>query len=157
MSRYVLALDARLTACARRTQVGMAAAWYAFIFFLSAAPGTDVDSTAWALGLLSLEGLNALFRLSAHVGVFGIMAVLVYLALRGDLEWGPRSYWVTVAVTGLLGLGDEIHQGFVPLRHFRPFDAAVDAIGGAAVLLVVAWALQAARKRALPRGGAGAC
>lgn len=118
----------------------LAIGWFVFISLLSHVPGTDVESTRSYLELLSLGGLNVLARMAAHSGVFGLQAVLVYVALDGTFQPNRRVFLAAAAITAALGLIDELHQHFVPLRHGRLADASVDAIGGAALLALALWA-----------------
>lgn len=109
--------------------------WYALIWLLSQAPGTDTDSSAQLLDLVSLASFNGLARMLAHMTVFGLLALLIYRAVsRG--RWLPRARWVagTLALTALAAALDEIHQSFVPLRHGRPIDVVIDMIGAMLVL-----------------------
>ncbi len=66
----------------RRVWWAIAAAWYGLIFGLSAAPGLDAVSTESLLDLIALGDLNGLMRLTAHMSLFGVLAVWLYLALR---------------------------------------------------------------------------
>jgi VanZ family protein len=123
---------------------------------LSQLPGTDVDSTQAALARLDLGDLNSLARLGAHFGLFGVLALLVLGAMMATSRAGPglRLTTVTAALglTLVLGVADEVHQHFVPKRHFRWFDAAVDGAGAATALsaaLAVDW------MRRVPRPGGG--
>jgi VanZ family protein len=106
----------------------LALAWYAVIFTLSQSPGADADSTYEALSWISLQDLNTLFRFMAHMSVFGVEGLLVYGALA-TLDRSVRTMVAAAAITALLGLGDEFHQSFVPLRHFRLFDVGLDTLG----------------------------
>ncbi len=58
------------------------ASWYGLVFMLSAAPGLDATSTENLLDIIALGDLNGLVRLSAHMGLFGALAVWIYLAIR---------------------------------------------------------------------------
>lgn len=111
--------------------------WFLFVSVLSHVPGTDVDATRSYLELLSLGELNVLARIAAHASVFGLEAVLIYVALGGSFAPSRQTYLSAVAGTAVLGLVDEVHQHFVPLRHGRLVDAGVDAVGGAIVLALV--------------------
>jgi VanZ family protein len=141
---------ARLPAGARWA---LALGWYGFVSLLSHAPGTDVESTQGLLELLRLGDLNTLFRIAAHVAVFGVQAVLLYLALNGDLRASARPAAAAIALTALLGAGDELHQHFVPLRHGRWQDAALDAVGGAVTLLLALGIARRAHRRLPGRPG----
>jgi VanZ family protein len=130
------ALERFLSRRSRRSLWLGAIAWYAVIFTLSSLPGASGESTAELLSLFSLEGLNATLRLLAHAGVFGILAILLYAALRGGLAFEGRRFWLVILLCGLLGLSDELHQLFVPLRSFRWIDVIADTAGGALALLL---------------------
>ena len=65
-----------------------------------------------------------------HAALFGILAALLYRALRGERRWRPAvaggvAFLLTVAYGGL----DEFHQWFVPGRHVDPWDLAADGFG----------------------------
>jgi VanZ family protein len=71
-------------------------------------------------------------RKGAHVAVFGILAILVQLALR------KRSNAVLLAwfVATLCGAADEFHQTLVPNRTPSIIDIGIDSLGAAAALLL---------------------
>ena len=124
----------------RGARIGAAVSWYAVIFLLSHSTGTDADSTAQALGWLSLQDFNTLIRLAAHLVVFGIQGALVFGAMG---PFGARGI-VPLAIAALLitaglAVGDEAHQGVVPGRHFRWIDVATDAVGAAVAVGLLAW------------------
>jgi VanZ family protein len=58
-----------------------------------------------------------------------------FLAKIGNL------YWKSGLITGLIGLGDEIYQHFLPRRYFAWYDIFLNILGGI-VGLVVFWALK---------------
>ncbi len=69
----------------------------------------------------------------AHVAVYSILAFLLYAALAGynsaASRWVPVSIAFALAV--LYGVGDEIHQAYVPGRVAAELDLVADAIGAA--------------------------
>jgi VanZ family protein/UDP-2,3-diacylglucosamine pyrophosphatase LpxH len=74
----------------------------------------------------------------AHLGVFGVLAWALDLALQGnrpDLPLYRRHLLVFLAVS-LYGATDEWHQVFVPGRSCEFGDWVADALGGALGLLV---------------------
>jgi VanZ family protein len=108
---------------------------------LSQAPGTDNQTSAELLDLISLSDYNGLARMLAHMTVFGILALLIYGAI-GRGRWTPVPRWFagTLALTALLATLDELHQHFVPWRHGRPIDVFFDLIGATLVLVgVLTW------------------
>lgn len=68
---------------------------------------------------------------AAHAVLYGGLAVLVSFGIRRS--GNPVTPWVQflapVVFAGLYGLSDEIHQVFVPRRHFDPLDVAADVVG----------------------------
>jgi VanZ family protein len=69
-----------------------------------------------------------------HVVVYGILAVLLYRALRSgdsplDREGRAIVLCLAFAVTVLYGVTDELHQAFVRNRTASEADLAVDAMG----------------------------
>jgi len=75
-----------------------------------------------------------------HAAVFGLLALLWFLALR------PGRQVVTAAVLAFLlatawGALDEIHQAFVPGRHADLLDLLADAVGaGVGIVVALSWA-----------------
>jgi VanZ family protein len=98
------------------------------IFWLSAnpePPGTD----------LGIAGADK----AAHVVLFGGLGALVAVGMRrSSRDYGRKAlFFVPVLFAGGYGVIDEIHQLWVPLRSFDPWDIAAD-VGGA---MLAAWAL----------------
>jgi VanZ family protein len=107
------------------------------IFLLSALespdlPGPDLPFRDKLLHVLLYAPLAALFNRMLHA-----------------FEW-PRTsmarIWISILMTGLYGVGDEIHQAFVPGRTPSPADVVADFTGA----LLGAWAYEALRKNARP-------
>lgn len=82
---------------------------------------------------------------AAHLVLYGALAVLLYWALlasaRGEqAEKRPFVAVLSLALTVLYGVSDELHQAFVPGRTASEADLLVDAIGGLLGLAVaLAW------------------
>jgi len=120
-----------------RTRTGLLAwlpvlAWAAVIFAFSAQPN---------LRFVLDEGLDFVIRKIGHMGVFGILALLVWRALGMTTSWRrPRTWIVALGVTALYAITDELHQGLVAGRHPSPVDVGIDTAGAliaiAAVLLI---------------------
>ena len=95
--------------------------WMSFVFYLShqAAPlervASDIDPFV------------------AHVAVYSVLASLLYGALAGYNSavprWAPVSIAFSLAV--LYGVGDEIHQAYVPGHVASELDLVADGIGAA--------------------------
>ena len=108
-----------------------AAAWMGGIFYLSqqSAPLGATGSAAWSA--------------VAHLGLYLGLALLLFWALARST--GPRTPgWVLAAVafalTVLYGVGDELHQTFVPGRTASEADLGLDAAGATmGIMLALLW------------------
>ena len=107
-------------------------AWMGLIFFLS----SRADLPNFAPGLPGLE------EIGGHLTVYGVLAGLLWWALRGMAIRYPATWALVLAM--LYGVTDEYHQSFVPGRDMSVSDLMVDLIGAGASLLIVAL-LQARR------------
>ncbi len=102
-----------------------------------------------------VQQLDEVLRKSGHFLGYGILSVLVFLALRNTNRdrvrpllcrtWGTylsdlwRAEWVLIGMlaTVVTASFDEIHQTFIPSRTGRWQDVVLDTIGAAALQLVV--------------------
>ena len=109
-------------------------AWAGLIFAFSAQPN---------LRFLPDQNLDFLVRKAGHMGVFGILALLLWRALAGTTAWRRPWAWA-LAVTVLYAATDEIHQGFVAGRHESAIDVGIDAAG--AIIAIVAAGIVRARR-----------
>ena len=100
-------------------------AWMGLIFFLSSRP--DLPNLA--------PGLPGLEEIGGHLIVFGVLAALLWWALRGMGVRYPATWALVLAV--LYGVTDEYHQSFVPGRTMSLSDLMVDLIGASAALLLI--------------------
>lgn len=117
------ALD-RLRLHARPIGRGLALAWMALIFFLSAQPDLPRPAIGW-LDLLTSSG--------AHLFLYGVLALLLHWGLGS----GRRNLVLAFGLALIYGVSDEIHQAFVPGRVPDAFDLVSDALGAA--LALAAW------------------
>lgn len=108
------------------------AAWLTLIFVLSAQPQLP-DLT---------PGLPGFEEVVGHLTGYGVLAGLIWWALRGTAMRYPAT-WALVAAVGY-GITDEFHQSFVPGRTMSAADLLVDLIGASLVLLALTW-IQARR------------
>ena len=109
-------------------------AWAALIFMFSAQPN---------LSFVPDAGLDFVVRKLGHMGVFGILALLLWRALAGTTAWQrPRAWAFALAV--LYAVTDELHQGLVVTRHPSLLDVGIDATG--ALIAVVAVGLIRSRR-----------
>jgi len=73
--------------------------------------------------------LTKVVGLLGHIVQFGILAVLLVHALAWPEALSPKHVWLSIILSALYGLTDEIHQLFVPGRAFQWVDVLVDGLG----------------------------
>jgi len=109
--------------------------WTVSIFLLSAQPDLrfvdDVD-------------LDFVVRKLGHMGVFGILVLLLWRALGLTTTLRPPWAWA-LALTVLYAISDELHQGTVVGRHPDVTDVGIDSLG--AILFVLAASIVGRRLR----------
>ena len=110
-----------------------AIAWAGLIFAFSAQPN---------LRFVPDAGLDFLVRKAGHMGVFGILALLLWRAVAGTTAWRRPWAWA-LALAFLYAATDELHQAFVAGRHPSAVDVGIDTAG--ALIAVVAVGLIRAR------------
>lgn len=98
----------------------------AVIFFLSHQP--DLSS---GLGVWDLIG-----RKIAHAGVYALLCVLWWRALRGLLA-PERALAAAAGVAFAYAVSDELHQTFVSGRSGTARDVAIDSVGIAAAAVAI--------------------
>ena len=69
------------------------------------------------------------FDKAVHVVEYGILASLVYLALRNMKVSSRYLLAVAFTIAFMYGVSDEIHQYFVPSRDADVLDVVADGIG----------------------------
>jgi len=72
--------------------------------------------------------LDFVVRKIGHMGVFGILALLVWRGVVMTTGWRRPWAWAIVLAV-LYAASDEIHQGWVSGRHASVVDVAIDAAG----------------------------
>ena len=108
----------------------------------------------WLLPHLSEEAVHAIVvvvRKCAHLAEYGVLALLLWRALRKPPRpdapaWRWPEAGLVLALVALYAASDEIHQSFVPSRQGCVGDALLDTAGGAFGLLGL-WAAGRWRKR----------
>ena len=98
---------------------GPAAAWAAFLFFLSSRESFGLDLTS---------GLD-------KVGHFGAYLVLGWLLARGAARLA-LSAWLPILIGAAYGITDELHQTLVPGRSASFGDFVADGLGSVAGVLL---------------------
>jgi VanZ family protein len=109
-------------------------AWAGLIFAFSA----QAD-----LRFVPDASLDFVVRKIGHMGVFGILALLIWRALASTTHLRRPWAW-GIVLAGLYAATDELHQGFVAGRHPSPVDVTIDATGA---LIAVAIVLVILRRR----------
>ena len=101
------------------------------IFYLSAIPSLESGfegSADWVL------------RKGAHIFVYAVLTWLVFRALHHGHNTQKKTTILLAAILALFyAFSDEFHQHFVPGRHGRLRDVAVDAVGILAVLVILSF------------------
>ncbi len=75
-----------------------------------------------------------------HVVEYALLGALVVAAL-GPLKGRAGTWWAFAgfALAAAYGVGDEIHQAFVPGRSADPWDALADVVGAAIGAAAMWW------------------
>ena len=132
--------------------------WAAFIFFMSAHTGSDLDEgtglTAqikrWLTSLATpVFGPDTdIVSIGAHFTEYRVFGVLLFAALFQTLPGKPL--WAlalaAIACASLYGVTDEFHQSFVPNRMCDPADWLTDTLG-ATLGAVVTGGIVAAKQK----------
>ena len=95
--------------------------WAAVIFGVSSIP--DLSTPSFGFHIMDKV---------AHFAVFFILGIFVSYGFGKRNSSAGRIFWISVAVSALYGISDEIHQFFVPGRQMDVFDILADAMGAAA-------------------------
>ena len=108
-------------------------------------------ATAWALFIFLLGGWSsppqpefAKFELAdklAHATLYGMLALLVFRALRQTTELRrPTCLLAVIGIVALYGAADEVRQLFIPHRQGDVWDWVADTTGALAAVGMVMWA-----------------
>ena len=104
--------------------------WALLIFWFSAQPN---------LRFAQDELLDLVVRKLGHMGVFGILALLVWRGLAVTTPARPAWAWAA-GLSLLYAATDEFHQAFTPGREPTIRDVAIDGLG-IAIAVVIARAV----------------
>ncbi len=112
--------------------------WAGFIFYLSSVPSLESG----------LPGTwDSVLRKGAHIFVYGVLTSLLFRALySGHTAQYKKAVILAMFFALLYACSDEFHQRYVPGRHGRARDVAVDAMG----IGITGYALQRRLRRAQP-------
>ncbi len=95
----------------------------------------------------AVELLSFFERKAAHIFLYFILILLLWLALLPLVRGGKRQVGLAAVLCALLAGLDEYHQTFIPGRSGELRDVCVDLAGAALAVLLVAVLLWAARWR----------
>lgn len=98
-----------------------AISWMVLIFFFSSRPGTSVADS---------QVLNFIFFKSLHLIEYGILFILIYRVTEKNVK-------LSLVLTIIYAISDEIHQLFVPTREGRLRDVFIDSLGAFLAVLIV--------------------
>ncbi len=70
-----------------------------------------------------------------HILEFFLLAILLYRAIYHTVSV-KYSYLLTILLTSIYGVIDEIHQGFIPGRIFSSLDMLADAVGAFCIMTI---------------------
>lgn len=98
---------------------------------------------------LGVEGFIEFFiRKGAHFGVFLVLFLLLYFAITRTTEISlKQKLAISLLISVLYGIFDEVHQGFTPNR--TPFfgDVVIDSVGAVTGLLLIFFYYKTRKKR----------
>lgn len=134
--------------------------WMGVIFCFSAQPGEDSADLSGGISHLFMTIWNQVFGLGwdeakilamteiwdfpirklAHMTEFGILAVLIFVAIKHytRIQTTKQRYMIAWIATVCYAATDEFHQLFVPERSGNLFDVGVDATGALIALCIAA-------------------
>ena len=96
----------------------------------------------WAGVIFTLSSIPSLqspfvLRKLAHMGVYAVLTVLLFLALRKHTKNTPQALWLAALLAAIYAWSDEWHQTFVTGRHGSFRDVGIDMLGIVVSLVVV--------------------
>lgn len=99
----------------------------------------------------TVEQIHFYFRKTCHLSEYGILALLLWRAIRQPQKgitkpWRWSQAGLVLLLVFLYAASDETHQIFVPTRTPHVTDVLIDTSGGAIVLLLL-WSIGKIRGR----------
>ncbi len=125
----------------KRLRTLVPVAWMAVIWGLSSLPAA-ADQTIGGIWI------PVFAQKMAHVIVYGALGVMWFWVFDGGRVVKAPAVWSCCLVTAYAAI-DEFHQTFVPGRFGSPRDVALDTVGAALAVIVIArlWGKGAAEMR----------
>ena len=97
------------------------------VFYISSRPAPEIFRTKY---IFSQDKF-------LHIGVYFALAIFFARAFHWEGKpWDKKWVWLSVGLSALYGLTDEIHQSFVPERTAEFADWVADFIGAILLLTV---------------------
>lgn len=87
------------------------------IFFISTIPGNKINTGGWDLST------------AYHFTVFFLLSFFLLVTLTGKKKIKTKNIFISIVISVIYAVLDEIHQMFVPLRSPDLGDVLVDSIG----------------------------
>ncbi len=147
---------------AQGPRISIAALWrwgpvlalMALIFVSSAQPKIEQPDAGavYFSGLIPIfaDGWDFAIKKSAHVAAYGLLAALLWRALRQERRTIGQAALLALAITAAYAISDELHQSFVPGRNASLLDLGFDMAG--AILALALLVRRAARRGPLSAG-----
>ena len=96
--------------------------WMGFIFYLSSIPSLRFGSESILV--------EVILRKVAHLAEYAILTFLIWRLFFIRFKFSfLKSFWLTLGISLLYSIGDEIHQSFVDNRAGKVFDVLIDLLG----------------------------
>lgn len=134
----------------RKIYIVLSICWMIFIFYMSNQPSTVSSSQSGGFinmlcnipiigivveTLMKIGLAEFLIRKSAHIFLYFVLAILLYMAVKGRSN--IKDYSLAFILTTLYACTDEFHQLFIPGRSGEFRDILVDSTGALIGLVLV--------------------
>lgn len=133
-------------------------AWMCVIFSFSAQNGGESSGLSGKIGGYIVDTIDSVFHLemnqeqkndmvdklgfpirkAAHMTEYAILALLAYLSFS--------KYGITIIITFVYAMSDELHQLFVPGRSGQFADVLIDTTGGI-IMVGILWIIAKVRNK----------
>jgi VanZ family protein len=115
----------------------LALGWFCIIFLITETPEASSEHTLHIVQEAGgEEWLNGVFRVCAHLFMFGVQGLLVYFLLNPNLFYDKKKLLLSLFVVVLLATLDEFHQSMMPGRFPRLVDVFTDLVGAVVCILL---------------------
>jgi len=95
--------------------------WSSIIFYFSSIPHLKIEELGF---------LDFVLRKIAHITEYAILCILYIRAFRNTTKFSSKKvYLLSIVLSIIYAITDEIHQSFVPGRSCNLFDLLFDTTG----------------------------